>query len=107
TKARPSDDIELRLLGCAQPVLSEAMKAARDGGLPALQSACRDVAEVRAGLRSAPAAASMTPLVRVLLTLTGETDAIVRDLAVQYGSEQARRIVYRPSGCGFGGGFGG
>lgn len=90
------------LILCADSIVNAAQ---RDED--AFREARREVAEMRAGIRPLPAADSPpSPVVRVLLAVTGETEALVQDLANDYGPEQARRIVYRERGCAWSGGFG-
>jgi ferric-dicitrate binding protein FerR (iron transport regulator) len=53
----------------------------------------REVAEIRAGLRPMPSDVEGS-VMKVWLTLTGESKAVEQDLARSFGPEQAHRIVY-------------
>jgi hypothetical protein len=60
----------------------------------------RRVAEIRAGLRPAPAAGDdIDPFERMLLSLTSETKSLENDLAQSLGPDDARRVVYGEAGC--------
>ena len=80
------------------------MTQQKDG--PAADEAMRQVAEIRAGERPMPSDAAMTPLLRLLLALTGETKQIEADLAQSLGPDEAHRIVYAEVGCWSNSGWG-
>jgi len=63
-------------------------------------NAMLDVAEVRAGLRSAPSDRDQ-PITRLLMTLTAEPELLIADLGKSLGPDDARRIVFRERGCGW------
>jgi hypothetical protein len=93
----------MRLILCAQSVVTDAQRT----GDNLFADMRRQVAEIRAGLRPMPDPVdSISPAMRVLLSVTAESDALVRDLEANLGPEQARKIVYRDRGCAWSGGWG-
>jgi ferric-dicitrate binding protein FerR (iron transport regulator) len=69
-----------------------------EGG--AAESAMRQVAEMRAGLRPLPGPNdAATPLTKAFLATTGESKAFEEELAQSFGPEEAHRIVFSDELC--------
>jgi ferric-dicitrate binding protein FerR (iron transport regulator) len=60
----------------------------------------REVTEIMAGMRPAPAPGSSTdPLIRAYLAMASESQSIEGDLAKSLGPDDAKRVVYGDTGC--------
>ncbi|HEY6461397.1 MAG TPA: hypothetical protein VIY73_14625, partial [Polyangiaceae bacterium] len=69
----------------------------------------RQVTEIMAGMRPAPApGAQVDPLVAAELAMASESQNLVNDLAKSFGPDEAKHIVFTDEGCwqNFGHGFG-
>jgi hypothetical protein len=81
---------------------------ARKQDSEAASEAMRQVAEVRAGLRPAPApGARMHPVMEIFLAATGEQGRFEADLMESFGPEEAHRLAYAEGMCAGRSTFGG
>jgi hypothetical protein len=89
---------------CIHLILDIAHEKDRDSSSEAM----RQVGEIRAGLRPAPAAGdNQHPVVKMFLTLTEEMKSFEGDLAQQVGPEDAHRISFSDGLCARRSTFGG
>lgn len=76
------------------------MDLAREKDGPAADEAMRQVGEIRAGLRPMPGDADpVHPVVRLFLTMTGESPLFEKDLAASFGPEEAHRLAFDDGMC--------
>ena len=81
---------------CVHLVFDQAKQKEEDGA----NEAMRQVGEIRAGLRAAPAASQATsPVLKMFLALTGEMKAFETDLAQSLGPEEAHRVAFADGMC--------
>jgi hypothetical protein len=91
------------LMKCGRGIVDEA----NANGGAAYKDARIAVAEMRAGIRPMPGPKDLqTPIVRVLIALTGEAEALVEDLTQSLGTDDAERVALRAHGCAWHIGYG-